>query len=169
MTEGYSAGFPHSDIVGYNGWLPPYRRFSQAPTSFIASSCQGIHRVRLVTWSYNPKPPDLPFFRNSALDRSFATVTYLRMLPLSHSRSALICEKIASSVQLRFNPACFGRLIHVLYSLKNLCWQPNLPHSCCIGMNAHLFESFWLTLGGAAKPHLTNTNRYEHDAPYLLR
>ena len=52
MTEGYSAGFPHSDIVGYNGWLPPYRRFSQATTSFIASSCQGIHRVRFVAWPY---------------------------------------------------------------------------------------------------------------------
>ena len=30
------------------GWLPPYRSLSQAPTSFIASNCQGIHRVRLV-------------------------------------------------------------------------------------------------------------------------
>jgi hypothetical protein len=28
-------------------WLPAPRRFSQVPTSFIASSCQGIHRVRL--------------------------------------------------------------------------------------------------------------------------
>jgi hypothetical protein len=28
-------------------WLPTPRSFSQAPTSFIASSCQGIHRVRL--------------------------------------------------------------------------------------------------------------------------
>ncbi len=28
-------------------WLPTPRSFSQAPTSFIASSCQGIHRMRL--------------------------------------------------------------------------------------------------------------------------
>ena len=45
-------GFPHSDIAGYNGWLLPPRRFSQAPTSFIASNCQGIHRMRLVAWPY---------------------------------------------------------------------------------------------------------------------
>ena len=31
------------------GCLPPIRSLSQATTSFIASSCQGIHRVRLVT------------------------------------------------------------------------------------------------------------------------
>ncbi len=31
------------------GCLPPPRSLSQATTSFIASSCQGIHRVRLVT------------------------------------------------------------------------------------------------------------------------
>ena len=30
------------------GCLPPHRSLSQATTSFIASSCQGIHRVRLV-------------------------------------------------------------------------------------------------------------------------
>ena len=29
-------------------WLPTPQRFSQAPTSFIASNCQGIHRMRLV-------------------------------------------------------------------------------------------------------------------------
>ena len=37
--------FGHSRI---KGWLPPPRDFSQAPTSFIASDCQGIHRIRLV-------------------------------------------------------------------------------------------------------------------------
>ena len=31
------------------------QRLSQITTSFIASDCQGIHRVRLVTWPYNPK------------------------------------------------------------------------------------------------------------------
>ena len=31
------------------------RGFSQISTSFIAFCRQGIHRVRLVTWSYNPK------------------------------------------------------------------------------------------------------------------
>ena len=37
--------FGHSRIKGR---LPPPRDFSQAPTSFIASDCQGIHRIRLV-------------------------------------------------------------------------------------------------------------------------
>ena len=36
-------------------YLQTPRGLSHAITSFIASDCQGIHRVRLVTWSYNPK------------------------------------------------------------------------------------------------------------------
>ena len=36
--------------------LPTPRGLSQAITSFIAFCRQGIHRVRLVAWSYNPKP-----------------------------------------------------------------------------------------------------------------
>lgn len=35
--------------------LPTPRSFSQAATSFFAFYCLGIHRVRLFTWSYNPK------------------------------------------------------------------------------------------------------------------
>jgi hypothetical protein len=31
-------------------WLPTPRGLSQAPTSFIGSWCQGIHRAPLVTW-----------------------------------------------------------------------------------------------------------------------
>ena len=38
------------------------RGISQTSTSFIAFCRQGIHRVRLVTWSYNPKPPRLAFY-----------------------------------------------------------------------------------------------------------
>ena len=72
------------------------RGLSQTYTSFIAFCRQGIHHVRLVTWSYNPKPSHLPFFPDSALDRSLVTVTYLRMLPSSRSLSALIREKIAA-------------------------------------------------------------------------
>ena len=33
-----------------NVWLPTNRGLSQAPTSFIGSWCQGIHRVPLLTW-----------------------------------------------------------------------------------------------------------------------
>ena len=35
--------------------LPSPRSLSQAITSFIASDCQGIHHVHLITWLYNPK------------------------------------------------------------------------------------------------------------------
>jgi hypothetical protein len=55
-TYVFSARYPT-----YVGWVSPFghrrikvclptpRRFSQATTSFIASDCQGIHRIRLVT------------------------------------------------------------------------------------------------------------------------
>ena len=33
-------------------WLPTPRGLSQAPTSFIGSWCQGIHRAPLITWHY---------------------------------------------------------------------------------------------------------------------
>ncbi len=55
-TYEFSAGYPaYTEWVSpfghfrIKGWLPPPRNFSQAPTSFIASDCQGIHRIRLVT------------------------------------------------------------------------------------------------------------------------
>ena len=40
------------------------RGLSQTNTSFIAFCRQGIHRVRLVTWSYNLKPSRLLFSRS---------------------------------------------------------------------------------------------------------
>src|SRR5690606_8897842 len=55
-TYGFSTRYP-----GYPGWVSPFRdlritvclptprSFSQATTSFIASDCQGIHRMRLFT------------------------------------------------------------------------------------------------------------------------
>ncbi len=41
-------GFPHSEIPDSKGYYPNLG-LSQVITSFIASDCQGIHRVRLVT------------------------------------------------------------------------------------------------------------------------
>ena len=55
-TYVFSYGYP-----AYTEWVSPFghlrikvclptpRSFSQATTSFIASDCQGIHRMRLVT------------------------------------------------------------------------------------------------------------------------
>ena len=52
-------------MIPVNRWVSPFRdlgitvrlptppSLSQAPTSFIASSCQGIHRMHLVAWPYN--------------------------------------------------------------------------------------------------------------------
>ncbi len=45
----YAVGFPHSEIADSKRLLLPYLRLSQVSTSFIASDCPGIHRVRLVT------------------------------------------------------------------------------------------------------------------------
>ena len=43
--------FGHSRIIA---WLAAPRDFSQPPTSFIASDCQGILRVPFVAWSLPP-------------------------------------------------------------------------------------------------------------------
>ena len=50
-------GFPHSEISGYYACLSAYPSLSQTSTSFIAFYRLGIHRMRLVTWPYNPKQP----------------------------------------------------------------------------------------------------------------
>ena len=49
------AGFPHSEISGYNACLSAHPSLSQISTSFIAFCRLGIHRMHLVTWPYNPK------------------------------------------------------------------------------------------------------------------
>ena len=50
-----AGGFPIQKSPDHKGYLPPPRSFSQAITSFIASDCQGIHHMHLITWLYNPK------------------------------------------------------------------------------------------------------------------
>nr|WP_215196292.1 hypothetical protein [Escherichia coli] len=44
LSEGHRVAVHY----GYDDKGRPYRRLSQISTSFIASDCQGIHRVRLV-------------------------------------------------------------------------------------------------------------------------
>ena len=51
----YSGWVPPFRNLRIKGYLPPPRSFSQAITSFIASDCQGIHHMHLITWLYNPK------------------------------------------------------------------------------------------------------------------
>ncbi len=47
IVQRIALGFPIRTSPG-QGFISPRRRFSQISTSFIASDCQGIHRVRLV-------------------------------------------------------------------------------------------------------------------------
>ena len=67
------------------------RGFSQTSTSFIAFCRQGIHRVRLVTWSYNPKF-SLRHFPDTRVGTLMLLSHILMYAPLAHSRSALTSE-----------------------------------------------------------------------------
>ena len=70
------------------------RGFSQTSTSFIAFCRQGIHRVRLVTWSYNTKTLSAPNSRllrwNTRASRSRTDVRSLHSLALR-----LVLENLA--------------------------------------------------------------------------
>ena len=86
-TYGFSTRYP-----AYAGWVPPFRdlwitvclptpqSFSQATTSFIASDCQGIHRMRFFTWPYNPKQSGYCLNREDDIRRKFASWE-LQILP----------------------------------------------------------------------------------------
>ena len=104
-TYVFSVGYP-----AYTGWVSPFghrrikaclsapRRFSQITTSFIASDCQGIHRIRLVTWPYNPKGFLIGSFiawtsLHSSLAWSFATAN-----SRTYSDRASPIDKISTSV-----------------------------------------------------------------------
>ena len=67
------------------------RGFSQTSTSFIAFCRQGIHRVRLVTWSYNPKF-SLRHFPDTCVGILMLLSHILTYAPSAHSRSALISK-----------------------------------------------------------------------------
>ena len=67
------------------------RGISQTSTSFIAFCRQGIHRVRLVTWSYNPK-----FSLRQTSDSCVGTLVpfghVLTYTPSIHSYPALLSK-----------------------------------------------------------------------------
>jgi hypothetical protein len=67
------------------------RGFSQTSASFIAFCRQGIHRVRLVTWSYNPKS-SLRHFPDICVGTLMLLSHILTYAPSVHSRSALISK-----------------------------------------------------------------------------
>ena len=71
--------------------LSALRGFSQTSTSFIAFCRQGIHRVRLVTWSYNPK-----FSLRQMSDTCVGILMLLSHIlvyaPSAHSHPALVSK-----------------------------------------------------------------------------
>ena len=67
------------------------RGFSQTSTSFIAFCRQGIHRVRLVTWSYNPKF-SLRHFSDNCVGTLVLVGHVLMYAPSHDSRSALFSK-----------------------------------------------------------------------------
>ena len=124
-------------------YLSAPRGLSQTYTSFIAFCRQGIHRVRLVTWSYNPKPflRQLPGLGVGVFVR-FGRVLMYALSP--HSNSALIPETWLGMV----------------------C---TLHKTCCISMLRLRHTDPGLTNRGAAKLLWTNTNKSEHDYSNSLR
>lgn len=82
--------------------MPPPRRFSQATTSFIASSCQGIHPVRFVTWPYNPKECLGLVFSVQARVGSVLAAHVLKYAPRLRSDPPWPERKILSPTPLRF-------------------------------------------------------------------
>ncbi len=71
--------------------LSAHRGFSQTSTSFIAFCRQGIHRVRLVTWSYNPKF-SLHHFPDTCVGALVLVSHVLVYAPSHHSHPALVSE-----------------------------------------------------------------------------
>ena len=114
-------------------YLSAPRGLSQTYTSFIAFCRQGIHRVRLVTWSYNPKP-----FRRQLTRLGVGVLAplghALMYAPSLRSHSALIRETWLEMVR-------------------------TLNKTCCISMFRHCATDSGLHHRGAAKLLWTNTNK----------
>ena len=82
------------------GYLPPPRSLSQAITSFIASDCQGIHHMHLITWLYNPKQSLIPTSRIKTVYDDFSSLPY----------SLLFCvlKHCTASIQFTYQNAWFS-------------------------------------------------------------
>ena len=118
-------------------YLSAPRGLSQTYTSFIAFCRQGIHRVRLVTWSYNPKP-----FRRQLPGLGVGAIA-----PLGH-----VLEYAPS---LRSGSALIPEIwLEMAFSIDGMLYKHvRLPGT----------PTFGLTIRGAAKLLWTNTNKYQHD------
>jgi hypothetical protein len=94
-----------------NAYLPTPRSFSQANTSFIAFYCQGIHRVHLITWPYNPKMSHSYFCLSLSLPSLFLFIQLAPYCYVTHLYSSQI--NLSSSDSLKSNdPICVICLWH---------------------------------------------------------
>ena len=103
------AGFPHSEISGYNTCLSVPPSLSQITTSFIASNCLGIHHMRLFTWSYN---------LNTPLKCAYQTTTFVVQIKSYTYRITLEIFRIVYLVLLT-NLISFFTLF-----ITNVVWVP---------------------------------------------
>ena len=116
-------------------YLSAPRGLSQTYTSFIAFCRQGIHRVRLVTWSYNPKP-------------------FRRQLPaLCVGAFVLLGHVLVYAPSLHLRPALIAE------TWLEMAHASNTP--CCISTEHRRVADLGLTNGGAAKLLRTNTNTFD--------
>ena len=100
------------------------RGFSHATTSFIASYCLGIHRMRLFTWPYNPnKSGFIPFCR-------------LKSCLSSHQiRFIVFIVPYASADYFRFFLLEFSFFVPVSSSIQHtLTYQTNCL-TCSVGIH----------------------------------
>ena len=102
----FAGGFPHSEILGYNVYLPTFPSLSQAITSFFAYHRQGIHHMLLFTWPYN--------FNFSCENKALS-----RNVWLVFHQSRYAVPKLALGI-LEFQTRS---LIFVTTQSKNCCWR----------------------------------------------
>ena len=110
------------------GYLPPPRSLSQAITSFIASDCQGIHHMHLITWLYNPKQS---LTHTSECYRCKLNCYYLLFVHLS-------------TVQLQFNS--YTKTLDSVLSLVLISFNINNCLLICLKRVKQLFQLKFILL-----------------------
>ena len=124
-------------------WVPPFRdlwitvclptpqSLSQATTSFIASDCQGIHRMRFFTWPYNPKQSGY------TVKTTFAENSHVALSSRTHKFYLSLITHQWKCVSVY--------IYHISEFLKNDLTKFRNQHSF---MNVH----FWVLLRNSTRP-----------------
>lgn len=133
--------------LSYDRWVSPFgnsrikvslhtpRDLSHATTSFIASYCLGIHRMRLFTWPYNPNMSDL-----CESIQSFHCLHSLTMT-IASLRVLLLCHKDQRTLSLYFSAweNAFLCSLSVKYRFF-LIFSLYLQHTICCYKDVSSFE-----------------------------